>query len=820
MYSKKILILCFLLLFGIVGHSFAKDGKPVILTGKVVDYEGRPCPQVKVRLYERSNDVTSDSYDLKLIKRTTTEAAGLFSFVITPRDNALVYGYVVAEVESLAPGWEFWDMKEDEKCEIKLRKAGELSGYVVDENDRPVEQAEVSFYTMRMIDGDKRRHFSGPLISMLFHTNTDDPGRFKFTNMPVDTKTDFLVRKAGRATITTYINSSSLHYSTGDSDIKLVQPVEARIEGTCVEKKSGEPVAGQVLGLVGERNQPLAGHERIVSKEDGTFSIDGLAAGKCFLQLVTPRQGLAEWAAERTELMNEAGKTLSDLKIELSKGGILEVKVNDNRDKKPLENAGVSVQEQQSNRNFHIRTVGDGIARIRLIPGRYRISNVYMQGYTSNRGSREMITIEAGKTKRLEYELAVNPKITGVVRDDKGRPLEGVQLKIWPFGMGEFISNAEGQFEINWDPQFLHVGVDASYSLIGRHEERNLSINAPIDTETRTMDIKLRPGVLFTGKVVDTDGKAIAGAKLTVMMRALNLGTAMRHEPYRTDSDGNFEIRAVPDGIKYSISVAADDYGRKYKDIDINQAENGKLDLGIMTLSPANLTVSGVVVDENDKPLANVKVESRSPNQPYNIAQTDKDGKFELKVSQGRLTVRATSTGSPKLFGSVATEGGAADIKIIVSEGSSVSSRYVPRRPASLTGKKLPEIKNLNAGISKADTENKVVLLCFFDMNQRPSRNCIVQLSKQAKRLEEKGVVIVAVQASKVTKDTLDKWIKENKIPFPAGMIKGDVEKIRFAWGVKSLPWLILRDSGHIVCSEGFNVNELEEYIAKLGEKR
>ena len=78
MYSKKILILCFLLLFGIVGHSFAKDGKLVILTGKVVDYEGRPCPQVKVRLYERSNDVTSDSYDLKLIKRTTTEAAGCF----------------------------------------------------------------------------------------------------------------------------------------------------------------------------------------------------------------------------------------------------------------------------------------------------------------------------------------------------------------------------------------------------------------------------------------------------------------------------------------------------------------------------------------------------------------------------------------------------------------------------------------------------------------------------------------------------------------------------------------------------------------------
>ena len=38
---------------------------------------------------------------------------------------------------------------------------------------------------------------------------------------------------------------------------------------------------------------------------------------------------------------------------------------------------------------------------------------------------------------------------------------------------------------------------------------------------------------------------------------------------------------------------------RKYKDIDIKQAENGKIDLGAMKLSPANLTVSGLVVDEN-----------------------------------------------------------------------------------------------------------------------------------------------------------------------------------------------------------------------------
>jgi len=50
-------------------------------------------------------------------------------------------------------------------------------------------------------------------------------------------------------------------------------------------------------------------------------------------------------------------------------------------------------------------------------------------------------------------------------------------------------------------------------------------------------------------------------------------------------------------------------------------------------------------------------------------------------------------------------------------------------------------------------------------------------------------------------------------------MIEGDEEKIRFAWGVKALPWLILTDKQHIVQAEGFNINELDEKITALIEK-
>ena len=48
------------------------------------------------------------------------------------------------------------------------------------------------------------------------------------------------------------------------------------------------------------------------------------------------------------------------------------------------------------------------------------------------------------------------------------------------------------------------------------------------------------------------------------------------------------------------------------------------------------------------------------------------------------------------------------------------------------------------------------------------------------------------------------------QFPFPAGMVAGDDEKTRFAWGVKSLPWLILTDREHIVSSDGFTLAELD----------
>ena len=135
------------------------------------------------------------------------------------------------------------------------------------------------------------------------------------------------------------------------------------------------------------------------------------------------------------------------------------------------------------------------------------------------------------------------------------------------------------------------------------------------------------------------------------------------------------------------------------------------------------------------------------------------------------------------------------------------------RKPLLLTGKSIPGFEGIDIEFDIEQARSKMVLVCFFDMHQRPSRNCLIQLANQADQLREKGIIVIAIHAAKVEQVKLNEWIKEHTITFPVGTIKGQEEQIRFDWGVKSLPWLILNDTKHIIRATGFRVDELNEKI-------
>lgn len=143
-------------------------------------------------------------------------------------------------------------------------------------------------------------------------------------------------------------------------------------------------------------------------------------------------------------------------------------------------------------------------------------------------------------------------------------------------------------------------------------------------------------------------------------------------------------------------------------------------------------------------------------------------------------------------------------------------SQEVRKQPRALAGKPLPDLSDMRFNFIPKSVYDKAILMCFFDMNQRPSRNCTRDLAVRAEELKEKGLIVAAVQASNVDENALSEWIKSSQISFPVGIIKGDAERTRFAWGVRSLAWLILTDRDHLVRAEGFGVGELNEKIKEL----
>ncbi len=153
------------------------------------------------------------------------------------------------------------------------------------------------------------------------------------------------------------------------------------------------------------------------------------------------------------------------------------------------------------------------------------------------------------------------------------------------------------------------------------------------------------------------------------------------------------------------------------------------------------------------------------------------------------------------------------NLTYIFGEEGATEADMPPIIVESLAGHPLPDFKDFKLNLSAEQTKDRAILLCFFDMNQRPSRNCLRQLSTRAQELKAKDVVVVTVQSSKIDENALNEWLKEYNIPFPVGMIQGDEEKTRFAWGVRSLPWLILTDRKHIVNANGFSLTELDEKI-------
>ena len=816
---------------------------PVTIAGKVTDSQGGPVQGAKVTLYQMIYAEGASSPNAQTIDEKSTGVDGAFTLVIPQGVDPKKTSFIVARKDGLSLGWTPWRTQVKQPVAITLREAKDLSGEVVDEKGQPVAEAEVRIAAVMIGKPEDRRSLAPP--SFLWF-KTDSNGRFLFARMPADATFEFTIEKPGRATLDTLdrmtYRGGRYQFSSGQADIKLTLPLEARIEGAVVERDSGKPAGGvMVTALLDVRLSMLLSPKTATTAPDGTFHFGALTAGAYVVQLSTSRdrigvlragasvvplpttpEPMAEWVAQPLRVTVKAGETKSDLKLQLTKGGIIEVLVKDAAGR-PVNGATANlfrVQDAQSlgGRSLNGRTDENGLARIRVAPGRYVFAGAFKEGFARRTGvlnASDAIAVEEGETKRIEHVLASGPKVAGIVRDEAGRPLAGVKFDVLPMMATpiEIMSDASGKFEVAWDPG-MWGPQGTTFVLVARDVAHNLAEAVDLDEQGGTLDVQLKPGVVVTGTVLDQEGRPLPGARAQVMLQGSRWGAPLgRGDSTRAGPDGKFEIKALPPDREFTVSATADGYGRGDVRINPGDIKDNRIDAGQLKLTRADLSISGVVVDPNDKPVAGANVDGRGVGQPDSReVQTDAEGKFTLKgVCPGRVQLDVTSFGPARLHGFALAEGGATDLRIVISSGL-ISQSDMPRTSTRLKGRPLPPLKDL--GIDPpAEAEGKMLLVCFWDMGQRPSRNCLTQLAAQAAQLSEKGVLVVAVHAAQVEGDTLGQWVQKNKIPFKTGAMVGDINKIKVIWGAVSLPYLILTDKKRTVVAEGFSPDDLDKQI-------
>jgi len=334
---------------------------------------------------------------------------------------------------------------------------------------------------------------------------------------------------------------------------------------------------------------------------------------------------------------------------------------------------------------------------------------------------------------------------------------------------------------------------ESSLRFDAQGEEMNLTLKSPPITG-RLTSVK--------GKVQLPDGSPAADIKISTTNSAyyetLTFGGA--GGAYTgTSSDGSFELKDVPAGLKLLIYGNTKDYQYILAEV-IENVEDPTVLSQPLVMQPGKVA-DVLLADKRGEPCANLSVkvkpvmwDNRLFRADYHNAKTDAEGRLKIN-------------------------GIIPDMKYYVMDSRAESGPRDMYYTQTITliplKEEVTEIKSL-AGIDIEfdidQAKGKKLLLCFWDMNQRPSRNCMIQLSKKAQELK-KEVVVIAVQTSNIDKNTLKEWVKKNNISFPVGMIQGDTDKALFKWGVQSLPWLILTDGKHTVRAEGFGLTELDDKI-------
>jgi protocatechuate 3,4-dioxygenase beta subunit len=660
------------------------------LEGIVVNEKGEPVEGADVALG------TQDWARSVMETAARTDAEGRFVLADVPdgsyRIRALATGYPEVRHWANVPMQRF--------VRLELRPGGIVAGTVVDGDGAPIAGARVMLQTSAWERGG---------LGGVAKGETGPKGEYRLEIYPGGVQAAVVEHpRYGR------------HVAGGDAfdlptalvetgkelkyDIRLRKGVPVR--GVAVYADTREPAKGATIALLRMQQQwrgmndvasvraDDSGRFEFAYVTEGTYGLE--AKGESGARLAT-RYPQANQRVT-IDFFVDGESAVPEQRLELLATGGVRGRIRGIGEPDPMQRPNVYLQIAS---NWVSATVDDlGVYEMTNVPP---MENAVLQSQNPQAKS-EPFTVEAGKIAEVDLD-ASKQGITGVVEDEKGRPVPGARVHVFPQnqiqnqlqqftqnrGWGGALTDAQGRFNAttgNWagdywaTQKFVAIALKQGYAV---------AMSDPFDLPKEGspgpgLRLVLAQGGTVRGRVEHAGGAPAVNISVSLSPKPemkQDQGPVMDtrgSQSAYTGFDGSFEIAGVGDGV-YMLHA----YHPEGK-VEPREARAG--DEGVKLVIEPAFAIAGVVVTESGGPVANAQVSVIVPKergeQPQ-MGQTQANGRFRIgQLAAGSYPVEVTP-GNQQYWGSArlgfekkrveGVEAGTEDLVIVVPEGKGLRGK-------------------------------------------------------------------------------------------------------------------------------------------------
>lgn len=583
------------------GATTTTDSAPALarIMGRVVDEANHPISDAVVVARSTGNDES--------VTATTTAADG--SFLLA--DISVGTVSVTASAKEFEPNTNLdvsLRANETTKVEFKLHRGGlPITGIVRDAGGGPISGVRVD---AMLVTQTTATLSAGPKSLLTASAMTGPDGKYQLT--------------IGEGTV--QLTASQEEYSVQRQTVQHAAPGSqadfalvpgAVVEGIVRDRATGQPVVGATVVARRDGQGSMLGGQRggkhVRSNAAGAFRITGLSPGNHVLT--------ARAAGQRTEQPVAVGlgvaEQLGGIELWLVPATVLRGVVLDEQ-KHPAANAFVvatsdgaaELETTNEQGEFEFATLRQGSYRVMAHKGGAKSQT---QTIALSAAPLAPVTLTLPPSTAVVIRGHVEPR--GIATITAERTM--AQLTMEPMLLGGALtatSSATGDFELRDVPlgpwNLRAVGADGT---------RGKTAVEAIAGGVNDVVIKLEPGASIAGRVVDQDGKGVAGA--TVMAgqtqgsvnHVIRNGVVTSGQQVIADSNGAFLLRGLEPNV-YQLSAL--DRGRPGEFVGAPpkpiKVEQGAAVTGIeLKVKRPNGVIRGVVLGPNGAPMAEAWVSAR-----------------------------------------------------------------------------------------------------------------------------------------------------------------------------------------------------------------